>query len=220
MTRAPEMTTGLACGRAGGYHQIAALTADFGAHGRVLQCRRLHSMQIGVGSPEKQGARPPLKSGHFFARRSPCGTCFGGPGGGAFGLAGALLPVFQPFSGHLLRLEAKEVVLHHKQGAFTMAGQLIGASAPQSPASTSAPRRPLRIVASSRTRRNHGVFLVGDELTTVYSSRRASESRGVTVSVGNGSTLLSGSMTPVQARAFAHALMTAAAAVDAQGVSA
>ena len=102
-----------------------------------------------------------------------------------------------------------------------MAGQPIGASAPQVPASISAPRRqPLRVVASSRTRRNHGVFLIGAELASVYSSRRTSESRGVTVSVGNGPALLSGGMSPQQARALAGALMAAAAAVDIQGASA
>jgi hypothetical protein len=116
-------------------------------------------------------------------------------------------------------LEAKGVVLNHKQGAFTMAGQLTGASAPQSHLSDRASRRaPLRVVASSRTRRNHGVFLIGTELATVYSSRRTSEGRGVMVSVSNGPATLNGNMTPPQARAFAHALMVAAAAVDAQGV--
>lgn len=99
-----------------------------------------------------------------------------------------------------------------------MAGQPIGAIAPNISDTLSAPvRTSHRVIALSRTRRNHGAFLVGNELTTVYSSRRTSEGRGVTVSVGNGSMLLTGSMTPVQARAFANALTAAAAAVDAQG---
>ena len=103
-----------------------------------------------------------------------------------------------------------------------MAGQLIGAPAPQSPASFSAPLRAVirAPAASSRTRRNHGVFLLGHELASVYSSRRASadlERLGVSMSVGAGSLVLTGSMTATQARAMARALMAAAAAVESQG---
>jgi len=115
-------------------------------------------------------------------------------------------------------LKAKAVVLNHNTGAFTMAGQLIGAPAPQASNSVSAPaRKPHRVIALSRTRRNHGVFLLGAELTTVYSSRRATGSLGVSMSVGNGPQMLSGGMTPTQARAMANALMAAAYAAEVVG---
>lgn len=99
-----------------------------------------------------------------------------------------------------------------------MANQPLGAPALLSPTSVSAPQRaPHRVIASSRTRRNHGAFLIGDELATVYSSRRAASSRSVSMSVGNGSMVLTGSMSPTQARAMANALIAAAQAAEAVG---
>ena len=74
-----------------------------------------------------------------------------------------------------------------------------------------------RFAGSTRTRRNHGVFLVGYELATVYSSRREGDALGVTLSIGVGSMVLTGGMTPDQARAMAKALNKAAAASDATG---
>ena len=98
-----------------------------------------------------------------------------------------------------------------------MAGQLIGALAPQSPAShPEAQRAPRRVIASSRTRLNHGVFQLGNDLASVYSSRRASGGHGVSMSVGTGSLVLTGSMTASQARAMARALIAAASAVETQ----
>ena len=75
-------------------------------------------------------------------------------------------------------------------------------------------RGTLRLPLSSRTRRNHGVCLLGDELATVYSSRRAADGRAVTMTIGAGSVLLNGTMTPMQARALAQALAAAAAAAE------
>jgi hypothetical protein len=68
--------------------------------------------------------------------------------------------------------------------------------------------------AGTRTRRNHGVFLVGRELASVYSSRRGTGGLGVTMTIGNGPLQLSGSMSPAQARNLARALAAAAAAVE------
>ena len=100
-----------------------------------------------------------------------------------------------------------------------MAGTSLGAKAPLSSSPFSAPERaPHRVIASSRTRRNHGVFLLGNELTTVYSSRRECDALGVSMSVGSGSLVLTGSMTSTQARAMARALIAAANAVDGTGV--
>ena len=102
-----------------------------------------------------------------------------------------------------------------------MAGQPLGATALLSPAShPEAQRAPHRVMASSRTRRNHGVFQLGDEQATVYSSRRASEGHGVSMAVGTGSLVLTGSMTASQARAMARALIAAASAVELQGAPA
>ena len=97
-----------------------------------------------------------------------------------------------------------------------MAGQPLGAPALHSPASLPEAQRGLhRVTASSRTRRNHGVFLLGSELATVYSSRRASDGHGVSMAVGAGSMVVTGSMTATQARAMARALMAAASATEA-----
>lgn len=102
-----------------------------------------------------------------------------------------------------------------------MAGQPLGAQAPVFSASVPAPQRaPYRVMASSRTRRNHGVFLLGNELATIYSSRRASDGHGVSMAVGTGSLVLTGSMTASQARAMARALMAAASAAESQGAPA
>lgn len=99
-----------------------------------------------------------------------------------------------------------------------MAGKPIGATAPQSSINFSSPdRAPQRVVASSRTRRNHGAFLLGDELATIYSSRRTADTRGVSMTVGNGDLSLSGTMTPTQARAMANGLIAAAYAAEVVG---
>ena len=101
-----------------------------------------------------------------------------------------------------------------------MAGNPIGATAPTSPAHSSAPQRAhLHAVATTRTRRNHGCFLLGNELASVYSSRRVADGLGVVVNVGNGPLMLTGSMSSSQARAMARALLAAANAADAPGAS-
>jgi hypothetical protein len=106
-------------------------------------------------------------------------------------------------------------VIDRNTGAETMAGLSMGALSPAVPSSSSAPRRTLHLVpGSTRTRRNHGVFLFGNELATVYSSRRESDGLGVTMTVGSGSLVLTGGMTPTQARAMARALSAAADAAD------
>lgn len=96
-----------------------------------------------------------------------------------------------------------------------MAGHPMGDASPAVNLPPVERRRALHLVqASTRTRRNHGVFLLGNELASVYSSRRESDGLGVTMVVGNGALQLSGSMTPTQARAMARALTCAAEAVD------
>lgn len=98
-----------------------------------------------------------------------------------------------------------------------MAGISLGACSPasSSPAPQAAPKRPtLRLAASSRTRRNHGVFMVGDQLATVCSTRRAGDAHGVLLQFGAGHLVLNGTMTPAQAQQMARALTAAAAAAD------
>jgi hypothetical protein len=99
-------------------------------------------------------------------------------------------------------------VLDRNTGADTMAGISSGASTPSIPT----PR-----ITSSRTRLNHGVFRLGDELATVYSSRRSTDCLGVTLSLGTGALVLTGSMTAAQARVMARALLAAAAAAESKG---
>ncbi len=71
------------------------------------------------------------------------------------------------------------------------------------------------VPADTRTRRNHGVFLFGAEVAAVYSTRRASDGHGVSMTVGHGSLMLTGSLTPKQARMMARALDAAADAAAA-----
>lgn len=75
-------------------------------------------------------------------------------------------------------------------------------------------RAPLYLVPSSRTRRNHGTFVLGGHLACVYSSRQASRCYGVSFEVGAGTLVVNGSMTPAQARSMARALNAAADAVE------
>jgi hypothetical protein len=98
-----------------------------------------------------------------------------------------------------------------------MAGPSLGAHAPNSPALSDPLRVPSHAAASSRTRRNHGVFMLGNELASIYSSRRAADGLGVSMAVGCGSLVLTGSMTSTQARAMACALVAAAQAAEVQG---
>ncbi len=95
-----------------------------------------------------------------------------------------------------------------------MAGTSLGAAAPATSPIPSTGRT-LRIVpSSSRTRRNHGVLLLGDQLAAVYSSRRERDGRDVLLELGAGAVLISGAMTTTQARLLARALVAAAEAVS------
>ncbi|MDE2397501.1 MAG: hypothetical protein KGM91_18875 [Burkholderiales bacterium] len=95
-----------------------------------------------------------------------------------------------------------------------MTGIPSGASAPLSTT--------LRIRGNiSRTRRNHGVFTIGGQLGAVYSTRQVGKHHGVLLEIGGtyadrrGDLLaLAAPMTPAQARAMAHALTAAAAAIE------
>lgn len=71
--------------------------------------------------------------------------------------------------------------------------------------------------AITRTRRNHGVFRVGEQLAAVYSSRRGGHERPVLFELGNGPLFVSGQMTAQHARAMARALQAAADAAEASG---
>jgi len=108
-----------------------------------------------------------------------------------------------------------------------MAGLSLGAESSTPHASGDAPVR-LRVPASSRTRRMHGVFALGKELATVYSTRREGDGFGVVLTVGDhepGSLAFTCRMTTTQARAVAGALEAAATAAaspsfhSARGVS-
>ena len=110
--------------------------------------------------------------------------------------------------------------MHRNEGADIMSSStnFLGALAPDSLASFHAPHgTAYRVPASTRTRRNHGVFVLGNELAAVYSSRRDSDGRSVILSVGGGQLVFSGGMSPTQARAMAKALTVAAAAAEAKG---
>lgn len=90
-----------------------------------------------------------------------------------------------------------------------MAGTPLGETSPNS-----SPQRTLHIAPSTRTRRNHGAFVLGGHLACVYSSRQASRCNGVSFEIGADTLTLAGAMTPAQARNLARALSAAADAAD------
>ena len=102
-----------------------------------------------------------------------------------------------------------------------MAGLPSGPSAHLSPSPSSNTRpRTLHLVpaATTRTRRNHGVFSVGGQMAGVYSTRRTGACYGVSFELGAGTLTLASTMTPAQARCMAQALASAADACEiAQG---
>ncbi|MFT3818279.1 MAG: hypothetical protein QM750_11705 [Rubrivivax sp.] len=107
-------------------------------------------------------------------------------------------------------MEAKGAVIDRDKEPH-MAGYPLGASSPNP-----TPQRTLHLVPSTRTRRNHGAFMLGGHLACVYSTRQASRCYGVSFEIGAGTLVVNGSMTPAQARQLALALAGAADAVDQQ----
>lgn len=71
-----------------------------------------------------------------------------------------------------------------------------------------------RIQAVSRSRRNHGVFVLGGQVCAVYSSRRELADMPVSLTIGHGPSMFSGGLSVTQARALAGALVAAADAVE------
>ncbi len=93
----------------------------------------------------------------------------------------------------------------------------MGAPAPESLAPRASHGATSGQARTTRTRRNHGCCLIGGQLASVYSSRRGGDGLGVTLTIGSGAFVLSGGMTPAQARSLAKALTLAAGAADAKG---
>lgn len=90
-----------------------------------------------------------------------------------------------------------------------MAGLSLGAAAPESGAAPGASQSP----RTTRTRRSHGVVMLGNQIGAVYSSRRESDGAKVLFEVGADNLVVAASMTALQARAMARALIAAADAV-------
>jgi len=102
------------------------------------------------------------------------------------------------------------------QGANEMAGTPLGACALAAGAAGTTATRTLTLApGSTRTRRSHGAFPLGDLVASVYSSRRDHDGR-VTLSVGRAALRLDVSMAPQQARAMARALEIAARVAEGQ----
>lgn len=103
-----------------------------------------------------------------------------------------------------------------------MAVHPLGAIAPASPilphaeATPGTPRPALHLVrtAQTRTRCNHGTFMLGGQLAAVYSARSAGKCYGIRFELGTGTLSVDARMTAGQARSMARALLAAAAAVD------
>lgn len=97
-----------------------------------------------------------------------------------------------------------------------MAGQLSGVSAQPSRTLALPAQRQLQLLppATTRTRRNHGAFTLGGQLACVYSTRRSGECNDVGFELGAGTLTLASTMTAVQARNLARALLAAADAIE------
>lgn len=103
-----------------------------------------------------------------------------------------------------------------------MAVHPLGATAPASPHAVQTPahprpqRTPLHLVPTvrTRTRCNHGTFMLGGQLAAVYSTRSAGKCYGIRFELGTSTLHVDADMTPGQARSMARALLAAAAAVD------
>lgn len=90
-----------------------------------------------------------------------------------------------------------------------MAGTTLGAPSP-----IPSPQRTLQVAHTTRTRRNHVAFIVGEQLACVYSSRHAAPRYGVCLELGAGTLIVTGAMTAAQARRIAAALNAAADASE------
>lgn len=97
-----------------------------------------------------------------------------------------------------------------------MAGSPLGTSAPTPPAPGAAQRRTLyRVPTTTRTRRLHGVCLVGGALLSVYSSRSAGAAgRAVTVTMQTSASERTVSMGAADCRVLARSLVLAAEAAE------
>jgi hypothetical protein len=97
-----------------------------------------------------------------------------------------------------------------------MAGSPLGTSAPTPPAPGATQRRTLyRVPTTTRTRRLHGVCLVGGALLSVYSSRSAGAAgRAVTVTMQTSASERTVSMAPADCRVLARSLVLAADAAE------
>lgn len=103
-----------------------------------------------------------------------------------------------------------------------MAVHTLGAPSPASsstvqPAALRAAARPLLQLVQrtrSRTRCNHGTFMLGGQLAAVYSTRSAGQCYGIRFELGTSTLSVDAAMTASQARSMARALLAAAAAVD------
>lgn len=98
-----------------------------------------------------------------------------------------------------------------------MAGISLGAQTPDILARMAPQGAALGTAPASRRRVNHGVCMIGGQVAGVYSSRRDGDGLGVTLTIGGSGLLLTGSMTPMQARALARALTIAAGAAEVRG---
>lgn len=187
----------------------------------VLHWWRLQ-MQAGGSSPENEGARPPQERPFSCASCASASSSLAARAGEP---SGSPVPSFRsanPALGRHPRLAAWGAVLNRNEGADNMAVHPLGASAPASPNAVQTPahprpqRHPLHLVPTMRTRTrcNHGTFMLGGQLAAVYSTRSAGKCYGIRFELGTHTLHVDADMTPGQARSMARALLAAAAAVD------
>lgn len=185
-----------------------------------VDCARPCTSGVGFGSPEEKGVHGRLqkKRGQFFCTSHTLDSIFmaarvGEPSGSPVPFSRSSNPAL----GRHPRLEARGAVVLTAKKESLMTGTSMGAHAPAISPRPSAPlgaspQTGPRGHASTRTRLVHSVLTLGDGDATVTSSRRQGEPRAVSITVRQGSILLTGHLTAPQAQALADALSKASKA--------
>lgn len=182
-----------------------------------VDCARLCTSGVGFDSPENKARGRLKKCGHFFARHTLDSMFMAAQVGKPSGLPVPCFRSVNPALGRHPCLTAWGAVVLTVNKEPTMAVTSMGAHAPaisSRPSSAplgASPTGP-RGHASTRTRHVHSVLMLGDGDATVTSSRRQGEPRAVSITVRQGSILLTGHLTAPQAQALADALSKASKA--------
>lgn len=190
-------------------HIIAAWPRD------RIHCARPCTSGAGCGSPMTKACGR-LKSGFFHRTLCLVSVSMAARTGKPSGLPVPLSRSSKPVLGRHPRMEAGAAVVATDKGADTMAGFSLGTAAPTPPAPGATQRRTLyRVPTTTRTRRLHGVCLVGDSLLSVFSTRTAGAAgRAVTLTVQTSASERTLNLAAADCRVLARFLVLAADAAE------